>query len=81
MTPEARDAIKALGELHSVRQGIGAIVCLIDRCKPGSKLHQERLKALEELEHKAFELADVVYLYIHICEERFKNELRSNKKY
>ena len=55
-----REALDALSKLHSVRQAIGALGPSLRRCKPGSKLHQERWDALTRLERQANDLADVV---------------------
>lgn len=54
-------ALKALAELKSVHQGIGAIGVRWRRCKnPKSKVSQRYEKAHDELSRKSFELSDTV---------------------
>lgn len=59
-----KEALKAHQELHSVRQGIGALGVKLRRTKPGSKRHQAYWDALTRLESEAEKLSSTVVLFI-----------------
>lgn len=60
-------ALKALSELRSVHQGIGAVGVRWRRCRnPNSKLSKRYEKAHDEMLAKSHKLADVVSNFIRM---------------
>lgn len=57
---ETQEALRALAEMKSVYQGIGAVGVHWRRCKPGTKRFRELEKAHDRLSAKGFELSDKV---------------------
>lgn len=55
---DRQEALKALAELKSVYQGIGAVGVRWRRCKAGTKRFRELEKAHDELSAKGWELSD-----------------------
>lgn len=67
------EALAALNELPSVRQGIGALGQKLRRCKPGTSEHQRLWDALTKLENQACELSSTIRLALNSLNDEGTN--------
>lgn len=64
-----QEAMDALADLQSVRQGIGKMGYMLRRCKPGTKRHKQLWDALTLLEGEADKLSSKIRLALHSVPE------------